>query len=84
MESIHQFLSTKVIIKKGDITRENVSAIVNPANSGLLGGLDIENAIHRAGGLLLFEECRQIKEKKGRCPTGEAVITKGATYPQNM
>lgn len=81
MESIHQFLSTKIIIKKGDITRENVVAIVNPANGGLLGGLHIENSIHRAGGLKLFEECKQIKEKLGRCPTGEAVITSAGDLP---
>lgn len=81
MESVHQFQLTKIIIKKGDITKENVAAIVNAANSGLLGGLNIDNAIHRAGGLAIFEECKLIKETQGRCPTGEAVITTGGNLP---
>ncbi len=81
MESVHQFLSTKVIIKKGDITKEKVEAIVNAANGGLLGGLNIDNSIHRAGGLALFEECKRIKEQQGRCPTGEAVITTAGNLP---
>lgn len=81
MESVHQFLSTKVIIKKGDITKEKVEAIVSPANGGLLGGLNIDNAIHRAGGLAIFEECKRIKEQQGRCPTGNAVITSAGNLP---
>lgn len=67
----------KIIIKKGDITEENVDAVVNAANSGLLGGGGVDGAIHRAGGFKILEECKEIIKKIGHLNVGEAVITSG-------
>lgn len=75
------FQKTKILLKRGDITQEQVDVIVNAANSGLLGGGGVDGAIHRVGGSAILEECRKIRETKGRCPTGEAVITTAGNLP---
>jgi O-acetyl-ADP-ribose deacetylase (regulator of RNase III) len=68
---------TKLALVQGDITRQTTDAIVNAANSGLMGGGGVDGAIHRAGGPAILEECKQIVARQGRLPTGKAVITTG-------
>jgi O-acetyl-ADP-ribose deacetylase (regulator of RNase III) len=66
-----------IAAKKGDITLEDTDAIVNAANSSLMGGGGVDGAIHRAGGPAILAQCKEIVARIGRCPTGEAVITTG-------
>jgi O-acetyl-ADP-ribose deacetylase len=77
----NSFLDGRVRVLTGDITGQKVDAIVNAANSGLLGGAGVDGAIHRAGGATILEECREIRRTRlpDGLPTGEAIITGGGS-----
>ena len=82
-EVLGRFLGGRVTVTVGDLTAERVDAIVNAANSTLLGGGGVDGAIHEAGGPRILEECRAIRQTrhpKG-LPTGEAVVTTGGDLP---
>ena len=77
------FLNGRVIVKVGDLTEEHVDAIVNAANSRLLGGGGVDGAIHDRGGPSILAECKAIRatEYPNRLPTGKAVITTAGELP---
>lgn len=71
---------TRLELVQGDITRQDVDAVVNAANSALAGGGGVDGAIHRAGGPQIMAECREI----GGCPPGHAVVTTAGELPASF
>jgi O-acetyl-ADP-ribose deacetylase (regulator of RNase III) len=74
-------MNDKIKLVKDDITKIKADAIVNAANTSLMGGGGVDGAIHRAGGSAILEECKRIIAKQGRCKTGDAVITTAGNLP---
>ena len=74
-------ISNKIEVIKGDITKIIVDAVVNAANTSLLGGGGVDGAIHRAGGVAILNECKKIASRQGGCKTGEDVITTAGNLP---
>jgi O-acetyl-ADP-ribose deacetylase (regulator of RNase III) len=73
----------KIQVIQADITTLKVNAIVNAANSSLLGGGGVDGAIHRKGGNEILEACKKIRSQQGKCKTGNAVITTAGKLPAN-
>src|SRR5688572_27333906 len=74
-------MKTTIRLVQGDITTIKADAIVNAANTSLMGGGGVDGAIHRKGGPAILEDCKKIVARQGGCPTGEAVITTGGNLP---
>ena len=78
---VEKTMTARIKLLKGDITKLQVDAIVNAANTSLLGGGGVDGAIHRAGGKAILDECVRIRNKQGGCAVGEAVITTAGNMP---
>jgi len=78
-----EFMNGRVLVKTGDITQEAVDAVVNAANSSLMGGGGVDGAIHRAGGPSVLEACKKVRKEEypNGLPTGQAVITTAGNMP---
>ncbi len=78
-----EYLGGRICVKTGDITRETVDAIVNAANSTLMGGVGVDGAIHRVGGPDILDACKRIRRERypDGLPAGEAVITPAGKLP---
>ncbi|HTK18866.1 MAG TPA: O-acetyl-ADP-ribose deacetylase [Mucilaginibacter sp.] len=74
-------MNSQIELTKGDITKQHVDAIVNAANTSLLGGGGVDGAIHSAGGQSILDECIKIRNRQGGCAVGEAVITTAGNMP---
>ncbi|KAA2245050.1 O-acetyl-ADP-ribose deacetylase [Chitinophaga agrisoli] len=71
----------RITAQQGDITKTQADAIVNAANTSLMGGGGVDGAIHRAGGPAILDDCRKIVARQGGCAVGEAVITTAGRLP---
>lgn len=71
----------RIELTQGDITSMKVDAVVNAANSSLMGGGGVDGAIHRAGGPAILEECKEVRKQQGKLPAGEAVVTTAGEMP---
>src|SRR5215470_16878254 len=80
---MHSHTGAKITMVLGDITEQQVDAVVNAANSSLLGGGGVDGAIHRRGGPAILEECRLIRatDWPDGLPTGRAAVTTGGDLP---
>jgi O-acetyl-ADP-ribose deacetylase (regulator of RNase III) len=74
----------KIEVIQGDITKVVADAIVNAANTSLLGGGGVDGAIHRAGGSEILEDCQKIRSRQGGCKVGEAVVTTAGKLPAKV
>ncbi len=77
MQELERFLNGRVVLKVGDITKDDADAVVNAANSSLMGGGGVDGAIHRAGGPEILKQCKEIRKSRypDGLPTGQAAMT---------